>query len=317
MKRYLAKRLGLAVITLVLLSMIAFAVTQLLPGDVGRNVLGQYADQRTVDEFNAERGLDRPFYVQYGDWITDVLSGDLGTSMQFDAPIAGMVGPALVNSLKLAALALLILVPLSIALGTVAGLRAGTPLDRGITLSGLSLACVPEFVTSIVLIVIFAVGLGWLPAVAQAPDGASPLTQVEYLVLPSLALVTVLWGYVARITRAGVIEAVDSDYVRTAYMAGLKRRRIITRHILRNGLLPTIAVIATQMGYVIGGLVVIEKLFNYPGIGQRMYVAASTKDYAMLEACILIAGVAFLVATLIADVLYSLLNPRIRAARGS
>ena len=166
--------------------------------------------------------------------------------------------------------------------------------------------------TAIVLIVIFGVVFKLLPTTAQASPGASFFTQVKYLLLPSFALVAVLFGYIARIARAGVIEALDADYTRTAYLKGLDTRMVMWRHVLRNALLPTIAVVATQTGYLIGGLVVVERLFNHPGIGQRIYIAAQNKDFTLLESGVLVIGIVYLVATLVADTLYSLLNPRIR-----
>jgi peptide/nickel transport system permease protein len=312
MGRFLLRRFALALVTLVLLSMIVFAAAQLLPGNVGRNVLGGFADQRSVDLFNHQHGVDRPVYIQYIHWIGHLLHGDLGSSLEYSVSVWSLIGPSLVNSLKLAALAFVLVVPLSIIGGVAAALRQGRLTDRSITVGGLSLTAVPEFVTAIVLIVIFGVALPWLPTTAQAPPGASFFVQIKFLLLPSLALVAVLFGYIARIARAGVIEALDADYTRTAYLKGLDTRAVMFRHVLRNALLPTIAVVATQTGYLIGGLVVIEKVFNYPGIGQRIYTAAVNKDFTMLESGVLIVGVVYLVATLVADTLYSLLNPRIR-----
>jgi peptide/nickel transport system permease protein len=232
--------------------------------------------------------------------------------LQYNVPVADLLGPSLVNSLKLAALAFVLVVPLSILGGTVAALRRNKLTDRVITIAGLSLTSIPEFVTAIVLIVIFGVVLKWLPVSATAPPGAGVLTQIKFLLLPSLALVAVLFGYIARITRAGVIEAIDADYTRTAFLKGLSTRRVLFRHVLRNSLLPTIAVVATQTGYLIGGLLVIEKLFNYNGIGQRIYVAGTNKDFTLLQSGVLIVGMVYLAATLVADLIYSFLNPRIR-----
>jgi peptide/nickel transport system permease protein len=312
MGRFLLRRFALALITLVLLSMIVFATAQLLPGNVGRNVLGGFADQRSVDLLNHQLGVDRPIYVQYGTWVSHLVQGNLGRSLQYQVSVWSLIGPALVNSLKLAALAFVLVVPLSILGGVAAALRQSRFTDRSITIGGLSLTAVPEFVTAIVLIVIFGVAFKILPTTAQAPPGSNFFVQIEYLLLPALALVCVLFGYIARITRAGTIEALDADYTRTAYLKGLDTKTVVRRHVLRNALLPTIAVVATQTGYLIGGLVVIEKLFNYPGIGGRIYVAAQNKDFTMLESGVLIVGIVYLVATLAADILYSLLNPRIR-----
>ena len=292
--------------------MIVFAAAQLLPGDIGRNILGPFASPADVERFNKMVGVDRPLWVQYWDWISHFVRGDLGNSLQYNVPVGDLLGPSLVNSLKLAALAFVLVVPISLLGGTISALRRNRLTDRAITVTGLSLTSIPEFVTAIVLIVIFGVVLDWLPVNATAPPDASFFTQVEFLLLPSLALVAVLFGYIARITRAGVIEAIDADYTRTAYLKGLSPRQVMGRHVLRNSLLPTIAVVATQVGYLIGGLLVIEKLFNYDGIGQRIYVAAQNKDFTLLQSGVLIVGIVYLIATFVADVLYSLLNPRIR-----
>jgi peptide/nickel transport system permease protein len=256
--------------------------------------------------------VDRPVITQYADWISSFLHGDLGTSLQYQVPVWSLLQDSLVNSLKLAAEAFVLVVPLAVLGGVFAAMRRDRLSDRAITVTGLSVTAVPEFVSGIFLIIIFGVLLGWLPVNAQWPDGSGVATQMKYLLLPSLALVMVLFGYIARMARAGTIEALDADYTRTAYLKGLATTPVVRRHVLRNGLLPTIAVIATQMGYLIGGLLVIEKLFNYNGIGQRIYTAAQNKDFTMLQSGVLIVGIVYLVATLVADVLYSVLNPRIR-----
>jgi peptide/nickel transport system permease protein len=314
MIRFLLQRLGLSLVTLFLLSVIVFAMAQLLPGDVGRNILGGFADQHSVDLLNHQLGVDKPVTTQYAHWVGHFFRGDLGQSLQYQVPVSNLLGPSLVNSLKLALEAFVIVVPLSIVGGVVAALKQGHFADRSITITGLSLTAVPEFVTAIVLIIIFGVVLKWLPVTATAPPGAGLLTTAKFLLLPALALVMVLFGYIARIARAGTIEALDADYTRTAYLKGLPTAIVIRRHVLRNSLLPTIAVIATQTGYLIGGLVVIEKIFNYNGIGQRIYVAAQNKDITMLESGVLIVGIVYLVATLAADVIYTFVNPRIRHA---
>jgi peptide/nickel transport system permease protein len=315
MIRFLVRRIGLSLVTLFLLSVIVFTVSQLLPCDVGRNILGPFADQRSVDLLNHQLGIDRPVTTQYLDWISHFFRGDMGESLQYrGSSVASLLGPSLVNSLKLAALAFVLVVPLSIVGGVVAALKQGRLVDRSITITGLSLTAVPEFVTAIVLIIVLGLALGWLPVPATAPEGAGFLTQVKFLLLPALALVMVLFGYIARIARAGTIEALDADYTRTAYLKGLSTTTVIRRHVLRNSLLPTIAVIATQTGYLIGGLVVIETIFNYNGIGQRIYTAAQNKDVTMLESGVLVVGIVYLVATLAADVIYMFVNPRIRHA---
>jgi peptide/nickel transport system permease protein len=312
---YLLRRLGLALLTLVLLSLIIFLAGQVLPGNPGRAILGPFASQRAVTALDRSLGVDRSLPAQYWTWISGIVHGNLGTSYQFRAPVSSFLFPALGRSLKLAAVAFVIVVPLSIVGGVVAALNRGRATDRIISVAGLSLSTVPEFVSGVVLIVVFAIGLKVLPVTASAPSGSPVLTQLKYLILPAIPLVLILFGYIARMARAGTIEALDSDYVRTATLKGLPRWVVIRRHVLRNSLLPTITVIATQTGYLIGGLVVVETLFNYPGIGRLIFTAATDKDFPMLEAGVLAIGIVYLLATLVADVLYTLLNPRIRLVR--
>ena len=314
MGRFLLKRLGLAVITLFLLSVIVFFGTQILPGNVARRILGPFADQAAVDNLNEELGTDRPLLTQYGDWISSFFRGDLGESLALGVPVDDLLGNALVHSLKLAAFAFVIVVPLAILGGVIAALKRDRPTDRVITIGSISLTVIPEFVTGIILILVFALWADLLPVSANAPDGSGFFTQLKYLTLPALTLVILLFGYIARITRAGTIEALDSDYTRTAVLKGLPQRTVVRRHVLRNSLLPTIAVVATQTGYLIGGLVVIERLFNYPGIGRLIFTAATQKDFPVLQSSVLVVGIIFLIATLLADLSYSLLNPRIRFA---
>jgi peptide/nickel transport system permease protein len=315
MGRFLLKRLGLAVITLWLLSVLVFFGAQVLPGNVARRILGPFADQAAVDNLNEQLGTDQPILTQYWNWITDFLTGDLGESLALGVPVSELIGDTFVNSVKLAAFAFVLVVPLAILGGVVAALKRDTLVDRLITTGGLSLSVLPEFVTGIALILVFGLWLDILPVSATAPPGSGFFTQLKYLLLPALVLVLLLFGYIARITRAGTIEVLDADYTRTAVLKGLPRRRVIRRHVLRNSLLPTIAVVATQTGYLIGGLVVIETLFNYPGMGRLIVTATRQKDMPVLEAGVLIVGIVFLLAMLLADLAYSLLNPRIRYSR--
>jgi peptide/nickel transport system permease protein len=310
--QYVLKRLGLALLTLVLLSLIIFFAGSVLPGNPGRAILGPFASQHAVEALNQSLGVNRPLIAQYWSWVTGILHGDLGTSYQFHLPVSTFLFPALGRSLKLAAVAFVIVVPISIFAGVLAALYRGRAVDRSISVTGLSFTSVPEFVSGVVLIVIFAIGLKWFPVTGNPPPGTSPLGQLHYLILPAIPLVFVLFGYIARMARAGTIESLDSDYVRTAILKGLPRSTVIRRHVLRNSLLPTITVIATQTAYLIGGLVVVETLFNYPGLGRLIFTAATDKDFPMLEAAVLVIGIVYLAVTLIADILYTVLNPRIR-----
>jgi peptide/nickel transport system permease protein len=310
---FLSRRLLLSLVTLAILSVIVFLGGQLLPGDVGRAVLGPLADARAVAVFDHQVGVDRPLIVQYWDWITHFVTGDMGRSFTFRAPVAPFIGAALVNSLKLAGLAFVLVVPLGIAGGVWAATRAGSLGDRSLVLLGQSLGVVPEFISSIVLILVFGVWLRWLPMSADWPEGAGPLTQIRYLILPALPLVLVFFGYIARVARVGTIEALDADYTRTAVLKGLPMATVMRRHVLRNALLPTITVTASLLGYLAGGLVVIETLFHYRGIGALIYAAARTKDFPMLEAGVLTVGVVYALASVLADLASTALNPRLRA----
>jgi peptide/nickel transport system permease protein len=310
--RFVLKRLGLALITLFLLSVLVFAISNILPGNVGRSVLGPFATQDSVDALNEQLGVDRPLLTQYLDWAGGLLRGDLGMSLQRQVPAWDLLRPAIVNSAKLAVLAFVLCIPLSILGGVIAALRYGKATDKSITVAGISLAAMPDYVSGIVLILVFGIWLGWLPVTAQWPDGAGPLTQVKYLLLPAMTLSVVLFGYIARITRAGVIDAIDSDYTRTAYLKGLPSAVVMRKHVLRNALPPTIAVVAVQVGYLFGGLVAVEFLFNYQGVGLLVLDAARFNDLPLLTAGILLIGTIYLVVTFLADLLYATLNPRIR-----
>jgi peptide/nickel transport system permease protein len=286
-----------------------------LPGNPGRAILGPFADDGAVEQLNHELGFDQPLLTRYWDWLSGFVQGDMGTSFIFSAPVSGFVGDALLNSLELALFALVLVIPISILGGVIAALRVGRLVDRAITVTGLSLAVVPEFVTGIVLILVFGIWIDLLPVTAAAPAGVGFFEGLKYLLLPALALTAVLFGYIARMARAGTVTSLDSDYARTAVLKGLPWRTVLGRHVLRNSLLPTITVIAVQAGFMMGGLVVIERLFNYQGMGLLIFNAATRKDFPMLQSAILVVGIIFIVTTLIADLLTSLLNPRIRVAK--
>ena len=306
MKRFLLRRLVLALFTLFMLTLLVFFATHLLPGDVGKKILGPFADADAIKLKNHELGTDRPIPVQYFSWITHTLRGDLGKSLIYDVPVSTKLGKAIGLSAKLAMLAFILVVPTSILGGIVAALRRGRPIDRLITIGGLSAAVIPEFVWAVFFILIFGVRLKWLPVSATAPDGASLVTQYRYLILPAMCLVMVLFGYIARITRAGVVEALDADYTRTARLKGLPNRTVVFKHVLRNALMPTIAVTATQIGYLLGGLVAVELAFNYNGFGLLLLESVKQRDFPLLQASVLL--------TVLADVLFTVLNPRIRQA---
>lgn len=313
MGRFILRRIGLTLVTLVIVSMTVFAAAQLLPGDLGRTILGPYATKAQVDALNHELGADQPLPVRYWNWASDFARGDWGTSPVQNVEVRPYVLGRFKNSLILAAFAFVLIVPLSITFGVVAALNYGKALDRCITITGLSVIALPEFVMGVFLIVVFAVQLGWFPVISQVP-GTNPVDWFRQLLLPALPLMFVLFGYVSRMARAGTVDALQSDYARTAVLKGLPRRTVVRRHVLRNALLPTITVVAVQIGYLVGGLVVVESLFSYPGIGQLILTAATGHDLPTLEAAVLLIALVYTVANLLADVLYAVLNPRVRLA---
>lgn len=312
MFRFVLKRVALALVTLWILSVIVFLAAQVLPGDPGRSILGNLAAPSAVRALDHQLGVDKPVLTQYWTWISHFVQGHPGTSYQYQSAIGPMLTGALGRSLKLAALAFILVVPLGIVGGIAAALNVGRPLDRIISTVGLSATTVPEFVSGIILILAFGIGLSLLPISATAPPGAGFFTQLKYLIMPAIPLTLILFGYISRMARAGTVEALESDYARTATLKGLPRDVMIRRHVLRNSLLPTITVVATQTGYLIGGLVIVEFLFRYQGIGSLVYNAAKDKDFPMLEAGVLTIGIVYMVATLLADIAFALLNPRIR-----
>ena len=313
MKSFLAKRLGLSVLTVGLAAIIVFFMTHILPGDVARQSLGRQATAEDVIAFNKLYGLDKPLITQLFNWIRDLLSGDLGVSMSTSRPVSETLIPALGYSARLAGVAFVLIVPLSIAGGIIAAMNRGKKVDRAVTVGGLSAAVIPEFVWAVILLLLFGVAVQVFPISAMPDDGNGGFLQsVWHLLLPSIALLLVLFGYIARITRAGVIEALDSDYMRTAVLKGYSRRKPVTKHVLRNAMLPTIAVVASQIPYLIGGLVAVEMVFNYRGFGTVLLAAVGGRDYAVLQSGVILTSVVIVAFQLIADILFAVLNPRIR-----
>ena len=312
MRRYVLKRAAAAVVTLVLLSMLITFLMSLTPSSAGRRIAGPFASQETADAIDHDLGTDRPLPVRYVRWVGDAVTGDLGTSYNKKRPVVDILRTALFKSGKLALFAFAVVVPLSLVGGVLSGLRRGHLIDRFISVAGLSGIAIPEFVSGILLIYLFAIRWKLLPASANPPEHASVLTQLKHFILPASTLVIVLFGYIARMARAGTVDASEADYTRTATLKGLPRRLVLRRHILRNGLLPTIAVIATQLGYLLGGLVAVERAFNYPGLGTVILDAVNSKDFPLVQGAVLIVGTLYLLATLAADVAFAALNPRVR-----
>jgi peptide/nickel transport system permease protein len=312
MARFITRRLLLAIVTLWLLATIVFVIANVLPADVGRTILGPFAPQESVDALNQRLGTDRPILIRYVDAMKGIVTLDFGDSFVSGQPVLPQLLGAVGRSAKLAALALVITIPISIVAGLYAARRRDRKADRAIVLLGVTSSSIPEFITGTILVVVVGVQLGWLPVVATAPPNSDIVTQIRYLLMPAIAMAIVYFGYIARMTRSGAIDVLQSDYARTATMKGLTASQTMRHHVLRNALVPTVAVIAVQIGYLFGGIIAVEKIFNYNGMGATMLFAAQNKDLPMLTTGVLIIGIVYMLATLAADVIMAWMNPRIR-----
>lgn len=316
MIRFTLRRLGLSIFTLFLIVTIVFLINNVLPDDPGRRIAGPFAPQETVDIINERIGANDPLGEQYVRLLRNTVTFDFGNSFARDIPVTDLLVPALGRSARLVALGLILTVPISIAGGVYAARRRDTFADRAVVTFGLASASIPEFVSGVVLQFIVAVQLGWLPAFALAPADAGFFEQLRFLVLPAVALVIVYFGYIARITRAGTILALDSDYTRTARMKGLSKRQVLWRHVMRNALQPTVSVIGVQVGYLFAGLIGLEVVFNYPGLGRLIFTAVGDKDFPVLTAAVILVGAIYMIMTLVADLIIAWMNPRTRMEGG-
>lgn len=312
MSRYIARRLGFLLLTLLLTSLIIFAITQVLPGDPARVILGREAGEQALAELREQLGLNDPLWMQYTRWLANFVTGDWGISFSTRAEIFPFVIARLRNSAMLALVTLLIAAPLAIVLGVIAGLRENKPVDNAISISSLAVVGLPEFVTGLILIQLFARRWPIFPPNSSIDVDATFFEALPMLILPALTAMLVLLAYIARLTRAGVIEELKKPYVRTATLKGISAGAVTRRHVLRNALLPTVTVVAISIGWLISGLIVIENVFNYPGIGRALLFAIDRRDLPLMQAITMVTVLVFALANLGADLLYAWLNPRIR-----
>lgn len=312
MIRFFIRRLGFLALTVLVTSLIVFTVTQFLPGDVCRIILGREAGEAALEACRVDLGLNEPVVMQYLNWLGSFLTGDWGTSYSTGSEIYPLVMSRLSNSLMLASVTLVIAVPISVLLGVIAGLNENRWIDNAINIFSLSVVGLPEFVTGLILIQVFSFSLGLLPANSSIAPDTGFWEALPMLILPALTATLVLLAYIARLTRAGVIEELKRPYVRTATLKGMPERTVTIKHVLRNALMPTITVIAISVGWLISGLIVIENVYNYPGLGRLLVFAIDRRDLPMLQAVTMVTVLGFALANLIADLLYAFLNPRVR-----
>jgi peptide/nickel transport system permease protein len=309
---YLVRRLSFILLTMLLASIVIFAATQLLPGDVAHVVLGQFATEEAVNNLRQELGLNRPVYVQYLDWLTKFITGNWGVSMVSQDPVLPMILARLRNSGMLAAVSLLFYVPLGIFLGVLAALRREKLLDQIISAFSMAFVGLPEFVSGLLLIGLVALTFGVLPANSSISPNSTFMDALPYLILPAITVSLTSLGYVARMTRASTIDVLNTAYVRAADLKGLPRGQVLFKHVLRNALLPTVTIVAGGIGYLIGGLIVTESVYGYPGLGRLLIYGIQHRDLTLIQACSMVVVTVFSFSNLAADILYSILNPRIR-----
>ena len=310
MARFLLKHLLFLCITLVVVSLLVFVMTEFTPGDVARKVLGAYATEEQVAILTKDLGLDRPVLVRYVEYVGKVLSGDLGYSTRFKVPVSEIVFDRLANTGMLAAIAFAIIVPLSMLLGIVAGMRESSWLDRGILMFSTVTASIPEFAMGVFLASIFVVGLGWLPGAATLTAGSWSIGQ--QLVLPVATIVLFDLGYMVSMIRASMVDVMQRPYIRTAVLKGMPFRRVILGHALRNAMINPVTVMLLQINYLITGVVVVETVFAYPGFGRMMLEAALYKDIALIEVGALVAVFVAVLTQIFGDLAYLTLDPRLR-----
>lgn len=305
----------LSIITLALVLVIITLLPNLAPGDPARKIAGGTASPERLRSVRESLGLDKSVGQQLVDAARDTVTFDFGEA--FTKPgeqVTDLVMASLWNSTKLVLFALVLVLPLSIAGGVIAAYKRDTWIDRVIVNVGVALSSLPEFVVGVLMLALLGVPFAFFKVVADPPDGAGLFTQLRFLLLPALTVLTVYFGYIARITRASTISALESDYSRTAFMKGLSTTDVFRKHVLRNSLLPTVAVVSTQLGYMLGGMIGLELIFNYPGLGRLILDAVQSADYPVLRGGVLTVAIIYMVATLAADLVIAWMNPRARLA---
>lgn len=315
--RALLARLGISFVTLWVVSVLIFIGTNLLPGDVAQIILGQMATPESTAALREKLGLDKHPVEQYLVWLSNVAMGDLGISKAglgagLGTPIVEMLGPRIDNTAMLTVLVGVIAIPISVAIGLLAAMHPGTRLDRTITFSTLNIISIPDFLIATILVLVFAVSLGWLPSIVYLRGNESGWVLMKTIAMPLLTLVILVSSQIIRMTRATVLNVMSSPYVEMAILKGVPRRRIILRHALFNAIGPIVNVIALNLAWLVGGVVVVEQIFAYPGLAKLMIEAVQMRDMPLVQACAMIFCAVYVVLIFIADMATILSNPRLR-----
>ena len=315
--RALLARLGISLVTLWVVSVLIFIGTNLLPGDIAQIILGQMATPENTAVLREKLGLDKHPLEQYLVWLSNVVMGDLGISKAglgagLGTPIVEMLGPRIDNTAMLTVLVGVIAIPISVALGLLAAMHPGTRLDRTITFSTLNIISIPDFLIATMLVLVFAVSLGWLPSIVYLRGDESGWLLMKTIAMPLMTLVILSSSQIIRMTRATVLNVMSSPYIEMAILKGIPRRRIILRHALFNAIGPIVNVIALNLAWLVGGVVVVEQIFSYPGLAKLMIEAVQMRDMPLVQACAMIFCAVYVVLIFIADMATILSNPRLR-----
>jgi peptide/nickel transport system permease protein len=311
---YLLKRMLLMIYTLLVVSLLVFGITQLLPADAAVTLLGQNATPEALAAVRARLGLDAPAWLQYWHWLTQALQGNFGVSMRNGLAVGPTLLTALSRSLLLALCALLLMLVIAIPLGIWAAVRRGKTADVLVSVISYMGISFPEFVTATLVLLLFADVWQILPATGYVPLSENFISGIQHLILPSITVALILVAHVSRMVRSEMVDVLHTDYVRAAWLKGLSRRRILWRHALRNGLLPTITIVALDVGYLLGGIVVVEEIFAIPGIGRELIVAVQARDLPTIQAGVMILAATYAVVNFLADLAYVMLDKRISYA---
>ncbi|MFS8048690.1 ABC transporter permease [Rhizobium sp. BR 314] len=309
------KRVGLGLLTLFLVSALIFAGTQILPGDVASAILGQNATPEALATLRESLGLNQPLFTRYISWLAGFLTGDLGTSLANQQPVADLLWPRFWNTMALAAFAGVISVPLAILLGLLTAVKRGGIFDRIVNIIALAFVSLPEYFLGLLLILFLSIRFNLLPSLADTYEGMTFLEWIQATALPALTLVLVTVAQMMRMTRTAVLSVMDQAYVETAYLKGLRTKRVVVRHALPNAAAPIVNVVAFNIAYLITGVVLVEAVFNYNGLGRFMVDAVSKRDLPLVQAAALVFGAAYVILNIIADVAAIALNPRLRHSR--
>jgi peptide/nickel transport system permease protein len=308
----IARRIVVALFTLLLVSLVVFSITSLLPGDAAQEMLGQNATPETVAALRRELGLDQPAHLRYFNWLGGLLTGDPGHSMVNQLPVSEIIAGRLPKSLLLAGLTAAVAIPVALLIGILSAMYRDSSLDRMLNIVTLSMVAVPEFLVATIAVIVFAVKLRWLPSITMAPPNATLLELLRAYAMPVMTLCFVIVAQMARMTRAAVIDQLSSSYVEMAVLKGARPTRIALRHALPNAVGPIVNAMALSLSYLLGGAIIVETIFNYPGIASLMVNAVTSRDMPLLQACAMIFSGAYLLLVLAADIIAIVSNPKLR-----